>query len=170
MKRVNPSGINIKTVCFILITSLLLGTGCEGFETETPAEKAHWTIQGQEKNTSNISKFENNVLSAESTVKGQYYKLYVKFGSKPTSSANMKVVDYYTTPLAADEMTIGIRDGDYYYLSTGLDNVSISPAISYTNNTPTNLTITFNNIQVQKNTIGNQPLNITTASGFISEK
>lgn len=110
----------------MFLAVLFLGTSCNKDKNDSPTEPlAEWTIAGKTKNEAFNSTFENNVFYSIGTQ--QKRKLSLKFGVKPTTSAPLKLVDYYKVPLAADEVIIGISEDDFYYLSSGTDNVIFTP-------------------------------------------
>lgn len=170
----NIKHILLKKRSVILILTLiviLFGASCREDEKEVLKQPtAEWTLSGKEKNVSFTTTVENNLLYA---IDVQYpkRKLSVKFGVKPTTSTILKVVDYFKVPLAADEMIIGIADDNFYYLSTGTDNATISPSVTVdvTTNTVTNISINFNNLRVGRHDINFNPLDVTTATGYISK-
>jgi hypothetical protein len=171
MMRTISTIISPRVALFILFFSVIsILPGCEdaGFSGEKLAT-AEWTLQNKEKNVGVNSVVENNLLYAYNSTNNKH-KLSIKFGAKPTTSAMLKVVDYFKVPLAADEMIIGIQEGDFYYLSTGIDNLSISPTINTTNGIVDNITVRFQNVSVRRHDMSFNPFEATTVSGFISQK
>lgn len=172
MKTITPPVITIKIGICIIIAMSIFGTACTEDEKDFLKQPtAEWNIAGKEKNGSFATTVENNLLYA-TDVQYPKRKLSIKFGVKPTTSAILKVVDYFKVPLAADEMIIGIADDDFYYLSTGTDNLTISPSITFdaTTNAITNISISFTNVRVGRHDVNFNPIDVTTATGYISQK
>ncbi len=161
---------NSRLILMVLISSTLLSaTGCKKDNDPEPSLDSEWTILGKTTNKSSNSIWENNVLYAIGTE--QKRKLSVKFGVKPTTSAALKLVDYFKTPLAPNEMIIGIQEDDFFYLSTGTDNITIFPTINTDLNTNiSKVIIKFANVKVGRHNITFTLLDVTTATGILSEK
>jgi hypothetical protein len=167
--------LKAKSALLLVIITVLGITGCDkDANNDNLGTVAEWTVSGQALNKSFKSTVDNNLLYAE-THQAPFQKLSIKFGVKPTTSALLKVVDYFKVPLAADEMIIGIRQtttqGEFFYLSTGADNITISPTITKDVNTGAiiNLQVNFTNVQVKRHDISFNPLDVTTASGYIGQ-
>lgn len=153
-------------ILFIVITLLVLVSGCEDLGVDTTKlPKAEWTILGKEKNQGFSSTTENNLLYSTSSANSKR-KLSIKFGAYPTTNTPLKLVDYFKVPLAADEMIIGILDDDFFYLSTGTDNITITPQIR----TLEGVSILFNDVRVQRHDNQFNPFEVTTVTGFITQK
>lgn len=155
----------------LIFSSLLFTTGCEKLKEDNLPEQpnSEWTILGKTTNKSYGSLWENNVLFSIGTEQNR--KLSVKFGVKPTTPAALKLVDYFKTPLAPNEMIIGIHEDDFYYLSTGTDNITIYPTINTDLNTnKSTVTIKFTNARVGRHDKTFTLLDVTTATGTLSEK
>jgi hypothetical protein len=145
----------------------LLSLCCTGCEDGCKRKKdvkpvyAAWSVEGSSYEA-NSSNFYNNTL--ESSCEGNN-KLFVLFGTAPTTTAPLKVVNYDKATLAADEVKIDIAHGDNDFLTTGTGNTVIYPEIMSNGKARISFQKTrFRKININTGTSGSDSVII---SGFI---
>ena len=148
----------MKHSILLLIASLFFITGCDKDSIDEDTF-ATWNVEMQSFQTDNRTFNNNEVISIAD---GTNNKLYIKFGSTPSAAATLKVVDYFKSPLAADEVTIGIAQGTFHYLSTGTDLKTLDFSA-----TGELFTANFGAVQVKKYDAANAVLSTTSASGKV---
>lgn len=142
----------------LLLATLLIITGCDK-DTIDEDTFVTWMVDMQPYQTDDRTFANNEVISIAD---GTNNKLYIKFGSTPSTATTLKVVDYFKSPLAADEVTIGIAQGTFHYLSTGTDmkTLDFSP-------TGELFTANFSGVEVKKYDAANAVLSTSSASGKV---